>query len=110
VQGVNGKMNQAQRKSLVRIDSNGRHLLEVINEILDITRIEAGRMPLHVSEVRIQELLDEVLAELEPMLDTLPALHTDRQKVKQIVLNLLSNALKFTPSGSIRITTRYDAR
>jgi len=122
VQGVNGKMNQAQRKSLVRIDSNGRHLLEVINEILDITRIEAGRMPLHVSEVRIQELLDEVLAELEPiisrsklpvlaeMLDTLPALHTDRQKVKQIVLNLLSNALKFTPSGSIRITTRYDGQ
>ena len=120
VQGVNGKLSQAQRKSLVRIDSNGRHLLEVINEILDITRIEAGRMPLHVSEVRIQELLDEVLAELEPiisrsklpvlaeMLDSLPGLLTDRQKVKQIVLNLLSNALKFTPSGSIRITTRYD--
>jgi len=122
VQGVNGKMNQAQRRSLVRIDSNGRHLLEVINEILDITRIEAGRMPLHVSEVRIQELLDEVLAELEPiitrsklpvladMTEALPTLYTDRQKVKQIVLNLLSNALKFTPAGSIRITTRFDAR
>ena len=122
VQGVNGKMNQAQRRSLVRIDSNGRHLLEVINEILDITRIEAGRMPLHVSEERIQELLDEVLAELEPiitrsklpvladMTEALPTLYTDRQKVKQIVLNLLSNALKFTPAGSIRITTRFDAR
>ncbi|HVE81723.1 MAG TPA: ATP-binding protein, partial [Myxococcales bacterium] len=122
VQGVNGKMSQAQRRSLVRIDSNGRHLLEVINEILDITRIEAGRMPLHVSKVRVQELVDEVLAELEPIITrsrlpvlaelppSLPVLDTDRQKVKQIVLNLLSNALKFTPQGSIRLTTRYNAR
>ncbi|HEY8208034.1 MAG TPA: ATP-binding protein [Myxococcaceae bacterium] len=122
VQGVNGDMTQSQKRSLMRIDSNGRHLLEVINEILDITRIEAGRMPLHTSEVRIQELLNEVLAELEPIITrsklpvlaempgSLPVLYSDRQKVKQIVLNLLSNALKFTPQGSIRITTNYDSR
>jgi PAS domain S-box-containing protein len=122
VQGVNGEMTPSQKRSLLRIDSNGRHLLEVINEILDITRIEAGRMPLHVSEFRLPELINEVLSELEPIIQRtklpvtadlppkLPGLVTDRQKVKQIVLNLLSNALKFTHEGSIEITVRYDAK
>ncbi len=122
LQGVSGELSEAQKKSLWRIDSNARHLLEVINEILDITRIEAGRMPLHVSEFRIGELLKEVTAELEPIMARsrvpvqvsvdkgIPPLKTDRQKVKQIVVNLLSNALKFTHEGWIRITVAYDRR
>ena len=50
MQGVSGEMTPPQRRNLQRIDSNGRHLLQVINEILDITRIEAGRMPLHLTD------------------------------------------------------------
>jgi two-component system, cell cycle sensor histidine kinase PleC len=120
LQGVNGELSSPQRRSLSRIDSNGRHLLEIINEILDITRIEAGRMPLHLSEFRLPELLQEVMAELDPIITrsklavsatldvNLPPLHSDRQKVKQIVVNLLSNALKFTHEGSIRVLASYE--
>jgi len=119
--GVSGAVTENQRKSLVRIDSNSRHLLALINDILDITRIEAGRMPLTVSRFAIPQLIDEVMAELEPIIKRsnltvgakvkgkLPTIRSDRQKVKQIVLNLLSNALKFTPAGSVTITATHDA-
>jgi len=115
LQGVSGDVSETQRRSLTRIDSNSRHLLALINDILDITRIEAGRMPLHLSTFRVQQLVDEVIAELEPIIKRsklkvvrrvprgLPPLRSDRQKVKQILVNLLSNAIKFTHEGSIAI-------
>jgi PAS domain S-box-containing protein len=120
--GVTGPVVDTQRKSLTRIDSNSRHLLALINDILDITRIEAGRMPLNLTTFRIPQLVDEVMSELEPIIKrsnlavrssmprTLPTLKSDRQKVKQIVLNLLSNALKFTPAGSVTIGAAYDGK
>ena len=120
--GVSGAVSDAQRKSLSRIDSNSRHLLALINDILDITRIEAGRMPLNLASFAIAELIDEVMSELEPIIKRsnlsvsaritgkVPVLKSDRQKVKQIVLNLLSNALKFTPAGSVKIKASYDSR
>jgi signal transduction histidine kinase len=120
--GVSGDLTAGQRKSLSRIDSNSRHLLALINDILDITRIEAGRMPLHLTTFRVPALIDEVTAELEPIIRRsrlavstrlqpgLPALNSDRQKVKQIVLNLLSNALKFTPQGRVRIVVSCVSR
>ena len=119
---VTGPVTDPQRKSLTRIDSNSRHLLALINDILDITRIEAGRMPLNATSFGIGELFDEVLAELEPIIKrsnlsvttrlrgNVPSVRSDRQKVKQIVLNLLSNALKFTPAGSVTMTAAFDAK
>jgi len=119
---VTGQVTDPQRKSLTRIDSNARHLLALINDILDITRIEAGRMPLNATTFGVGELFEEVQAELEPIIKrsnlavstrvrgNVPKLRTDRQKVKQIVLNLLSNALKFTPAGSVTMTAAFDAR
>lgn len=113
--GVSGAVTETQRKSLTRIDSNSRHLLALINDILDITRIEAGRMPLTLTRFAMPDLVNEVMAELEPIIKRsnlmvkariagkLPLLRSDRSKVKQIVLNLLSNALKFTPSGAVTI-------
>jgi signal transduction histidine kinase/PAS domain-containing protein len=121
LQGVSGPMPASVRRQLARVESNGRHLLTIINEILDISRIEAGRMPLQLSSVRISELLTEVKAELEPIIlrsaltvtldvqKDLRAITTDRQKVKQILLNLLSNALKFTHEGSVTIRVRRAA-
>jgi PAS domain S-box-containing protein len=118
--GVTGSISDNQRKSLTRIDSNSRHLLALINDILDITRIEAGRMPLNLTTFEIKGLVDEVMAELEPIIRrssltvgtrmprTLRPLKSDRQKVKQVVLNLLSNALKFTPAGTVTISASYD--
>jgi signal transduction histidine kinase len=120
--GVTGAVTDPQRKSLTRIDSNSRHLLALINDILDITRIEAGRMPLNVTRFRIAELVNEVITELEPIIRRsnltvntrmsarVPFVKTDRQKVKQIVLNLLSNALKFTPTGSVTIASALDKK
>jgi signal transduction histidine kinase len=118
--GVSGSVSDQQRKSLTRIDSNSQHLLALINDILDITRIEAGRMPLNLSSFEVPELVNEVMSELEPIIKrsalrvtakmpkTLKPVKSDRQKVKQIVLNLLSNALKFTPAGTVTIGASYD--
>jgi signal transduction histidine kinase len=102
------------------VDSNARHLLAIINDILDISRIEAGKMPLHVSSFPIPTLVQEVLAELEPLIERsklsvrvetarkLPPISNDRAKVKQIVLNLVTNAIKFTPSGSVTVSARHE--
>ena len=63
-----GQLDRPVKRQLERIDSNGRHLLTIINEILDITRIEAGRMPLQISTFNVDELVAEVQAELEPII------------------------------------------
>jgi signal transduction histidine kinase/PAS domain-containing protein len=110
-QGIAGELDPTVKRQLGRIASNGQHLLTIINEILDISRIEAGRMPLQISRFKMPDLVGEVLSELEPlvrrsrldvttaMADDLSPISSDRQKVKQILLNLLSNAIKFTPPG-----------
>ena len=119
--GVAGDRTAAAKRQLQRIDSNGRHLLTIINEILDITRIEAGKMPIQLSAFNVNDVVPEVMAELDPVISRSklsvaprlapdgPLVHSDRQKVKQIVVNLLSNALKFTHQGGIEIAVQYDA-
>ena len=120
LQGVAGDLLPAVKRQLQRIDSNGKHLLTIINEILDITRIEAGKMPIQLSEFNLNELVPEVMAELDAVIarskltvtphlsSEVPLVFSDRQKVKQIVVNLLSNALKFTHQGSIEINMEFD--
>jgi PAS domain S-box-containing protein len=122
MQGVAGPLEPPVRRQLGRIESNGRHLLTIINEILDISRIEAGRMPLQLTRFKMADLLAEVRAELEPIImrsrlsltvqvgPGLRPILSDRQKVKQIVMNLVSNALKFTHKGSVTITVRQSTR
>jgi PAS domain S-box-containing protein len=121
LQGVAGDLPANVRRQLTRIDSNGRHLLTIINEILDITRIEAGKMPMQISEFNLNELVPEVMTELDPVISRSrltvtsrlapepPIMISDRQKVKQVIVNLLSNALKFTHQGGIEIGIDYDA-
>jgi PAS domain S-box-containing protein len=121
LQGVAGELTPNVKRQLTRIDSNGRHLLTIINEILDITRIEAGKMPMQIAEFNLNELVPEVMTELDPVIGRSkltvtprlaappPVVQSDRQKVKQIVVNLLSNALKFTHEGRVEISVRYSA-
>jgi signal transduction histidine kinase len=117
--GVSGELNEEQRKDLSSVDSNGKTLLSLINDILDITRIEAGKLPLNITEFTAPELVSEVMAELDPIiarsklkvsteLDAAATIvRSDRQKVKQILRNLLSNALKFTHEGSVTVIAAH---
>jgi signal transduction histidine kinase len=117
-QGIAGELDPTVKRQLGRIGSNGQHLLTIINEILDISRIEAGRMPLQISRFKVPDLVGEVLSELEPLVrrsklsvaaaipGDLNPISSDRQKVKQIILNLLSNAIKFTAQGSVEISAQ----
>jgi PAS domain S-box-containing protein len=117
---VYGEIPQQQKKGIERIESNATHLLTIINDILDIAKIEAGKMPIHVERFELGELINEVMAQVEPLkrdglelvlkLPPKPVrLTSDRQKLKQIILNLLTNALKFTPTGSVRATVKVRA-
>ncbi|HLM66417.1 MAG TPA: ATP-binding protein, partial [Longimicrobium sp.] len=115
---IYGDLTPRQDEALQRMQSSSSHLLELVNDILDLARIEAGRMPVHLEAVLLGPLVESVLDSVEPMarakgLDLrvdvpaeIPALITDRTRVKQIVLNLLSNAVKFTREGSVVLTAR----
>ena len=115
IQGIAGQMRPRQLEKLQRVESNANHLLKVIGDLLDIARIEAGKMPLQLTTFEISALLEEIIQEIEPVAvradltlerevaSGLPPLHSDRKKVKQIVINLLSNAIKFTQEGSVRV-------
>jgi signal transduction histidine kinase len=117
-----GGMDETQRRVLSRVDANSRHLLVLISDILDISRIEAGRMPVQISSFRIDEVVSQVTEEMEAVIarspvsvqfalaPRVPAIRSDQQKIKQVLVNLLSNALKFTHEGSIRVTTGFDRR
>jgi PAS domain S-box-containing protein len=119
LKGVPGRPTEKQRSALARIESNGRNLLSLINDVLDIARIEAGKMPVKHEEFDLPALVAEVIRELEPLIERsrlvvtteldrgLPIVHSDRQKVKQILLNFITNALKFTPQGSVSIACTH---
>jgi signal transduction histidine kinase len=112
-----GEVNEKQLDYLNDIHSSGKHLLSLINEILDLSKIEAGRMELDLSEVNVPDTLSSAMTLVRERaqnhgitlsLDVDPqvgAVHADARKVKQVVLNLLSNAVKFTPDGG-RVAVR----
>jgi signal transduction histidine kinase/CheY-like chemotaxis protein len=100
---------------LKKIESAGRHLLGLINDILDLSKVEAGKMEVFIEEVDLPSLLEEVGAIIRPLVvksgNTLElsvakdigSMHTDRTKVKQCLLNVLSNASKFTQNGKLTV-------
>ena len=114
-EGIVGELTSGQRDRLRRLDANAKHLLGLINDLLDIARIEAGKMPVNLERFDLPSLIGEVVEELEPLIQGsklrftvelepgLTAVRSDRQKVKQILVNLVSNALKFTERGSVCI-------
>ncbi len=98
---------------ITKIAAAGRHLLGLINDILDLSKIEAGKMELFVEHLEVAVILGEVIATLKPLADAhnnrltvevdpmIGTMHSDSTKFRQILLNLLSNACKFTESGDI---------
>lgn len=108
--GVHGPVTPEQQEALDRIDRSQRHLLRLINDVLNLSRIEAGRVDYDVESVPLSEVVRSVMPMIEPQvhakhisLETSipPKLEAmaDRDKVQQILLNLLTNAIKFTPVG-----------
>ena len=101
---------------LARISGAGKHLLHLINEVLDLSKVEAGRMELHLEDIDVAWLIDMLATTAQPLADKngnrltihcpgdCGAIHADLMRVRQIMLNLLSNACKFTESGEVTLT------
>jgi signal transduction histidine kinase len=110
-EGMFGEINEKQAEYLQDILESGRHLLSLINDILDLSKVEAGRMELESSEFHLPSAIDNALILVKERAsrrgitlgstvdEGLGMLRGDERKVKQVLLNLLSNALKFTPEG-----------
>jgi len=106
-----GEINDKQAEYLADILESGRHLLSLINDILDLSKIEAGRMELQATEFNLPDAIENTLALVRERAhrhgialgrrvdERLGTICADERKVKQVLLNLLSNALKFTPEG-----------
>ncbi|MDE2258278.1 MAG: PAS domain-containing protein [Xanthomonadaceae bacterium] len=111
-----GPINAEQEKQLKTVQSSGRHLLSLISDLLDVAKIESGKVSLHLESVVAQQLVDEAVASLRPaaiakglafevrMPDSAVQLRIDRRALSQILLNLIGNAVKFTERGSISVT------
>lgn len=116
-----GKLGDQEKGYLDRILANGKHLLSLINEILDLSKIEAGRMELELEPVELGDLIRETLSQLEGQVRGKPVelrakvppdlltIHADRGKLKQVVINLVGNALKFTETGNVTVQVETGA-
>ena len=104
---------------LQKIHGAGKHLLGLINEVLDLSKIEAGKMELHLEDIAVGPVLDDVMTTVQPLADKkgnrlsveagdLGSMHTDVTKVRQMLFNLLGNAAKFTEKGEIRLRARRE--
>lgn len=116
-EGIHGPLTDEQRKYIARIQHNQTHLLQLVNELLDLAKIESGQFVLKLDMVPVQTVVESVHSMIEPQIraselrlevesgDPTLLFYADRARVEQIVLNLLSNAVKFTAAGgTVRIT------
>ena len=115
-------ISENQRETLDAIENCGQHLLELINDVLDIARIESGKLDLDIRPTDMQQLVQRVVDVVKPRaqekglnfeVDTaeLPrAVHTDAMRLRQILINLLGNAIKFTDRGFVRLRVANDTR
>ena len=120
---VHGPINNAQRDALARVQRSQQHLLALINDLLNLSRIETGRVEFELTDLQLEPLVAESVAMIEPLLsshnlacdiidspyapDPSVVVRADREKAQQILLNLLNNAIKFTPrNGRITVEAR----
>ena len=119
--GICGELNEDQVACAIDIHESGKHLLQMINDILDLSKVEAGKMELQLEEFSVDEALDDVQSIIRDTVskkrlnlqivipEDLPDVYADLVKFKQIMYNLLSNAVKFTPErGSISINADFN--
>tara|TARA_R110000823_G_scaffold125385_5_gene252067 strand:- start:26663 stop:28597 length:1935 start_codon:yes stop_codon:yes gene_type:complete len=115
LQELAGPLNEEQNRQLKMVQASARHLLELINDVLDLSKIEAGQLEVQAEAFDLGESVERVAASIMPQADKkglrlevqaeppLPAMVGDRRRVEQILLNLLNNAIKFTDSGEVSL-------
>ncbi len=120
IQGLAGPLNPEQQKQLTMVQNSSRHLLALINDVLDISKIEAGQMVLTCISFELTSAIEKAVKLISPLAEKkeielqmdLPGtpvmLTTDQRRLEQVVLNLLSNAVKFTEKGQVRIVCRIE--
>ena len=111
-----GQISRLQRENLQDLLHNAERLLNQIDSLLDFAKIEAGKMEMHVEPVKVNEVIQGAISTIEPTLNGgsvrivreiapgMGPLNTDREKLRQIILNLLDNAIKYTERGEIKIS------
>jgi signal transduction histidine kinase len=120
--GEFGALNEEQAHILNLLDQNAHQLLDLINATLDLSRLEAGRVPIDLEEVDVPDLVREIIGEAQPLADEkigiqfsaevdadLGPVHTDRGKLKLILKNLIGNAFKYSDEGAIEVSVAGDA-
>jgi protein-histidine pros-kinase len=117
-----GPLTDDQEKQLRTVQANGRHLLSLINDLLDLARIESGKVDVNLEPIDCHALLDDVASGLRPLADAkgielevkapgdVLEVQTDRRALSQILINLANNAIKFTDRGGVRLELTRDVR
>src|SRR5258707_13800284 len=115
IQAAYGELTSKQNNRVQRILRNGHNLLSIIDDLLDISKIDAGKMDLQIEPVNLREELNGILSNLESQTtskklylkldapDNLPPIRADSMRLKQIITNLLGNAIKFTKEGGVTV-------
>lgn len=122
LQGLAGPLNEEQTKQLGMVQSSARHLLSLINDVLDISRIEAGQLDIHLEPFDVREVVEKVAKSIGPLAEKkglraltevspgVGTLTSDKRRVEQILLNLMSNAVKFTERGEVTLSCAVEER
>jgi signal transduction histidine kinase/CheY-like chemotaxis protein len=115
LKGIDGPVNDMQSQDLGAIYNSGQHLLSLINNILDLSKIDAGKMELQIADVNLTEIINAAASTASGLVkdkpiklnqivpENLPTLQADSTRIRQVLLNFVSNAAKFTDQGSITI-------
>jgi signal transduction histidine kinase len=115
IDGIYGETPEKAQAVLKRVESNGKHLLGLINDVLDLSKIEAGQLKLLLADYSIKDVINNVASAVEPLAakkklafkvdvrPDMPTAHGDEQKLTQVLLNLAGNAIKFTDAGEVAI-------
>lgn len=117
LQGISGDLNDKQKNNLNRVYNSGKHLLNLITDVIDISKIEAGYVSVFPEEFSLHKLVVEAAESIRPQLaqkkmsmeiksKTWPVLHTDRKRLLQCLLNFLSNAVKYSEQGKVTISVQ----
>jgi len=120
LQGLAGSLNEEQHKQMAMVQSSARHLLTLISDVLDISKIEAGQLALSVTSFALRPSVEKMVNLISPLAekkglelkldiaDDVKTVTTDQRRLEQVILNLLNNAIKFTEKGQVRISCRTE--